>query len=106
MSLGRFGRDADAQADAECNGQDDEEDDEGAPPLELAAAAGMLVGLPDLLIALLNVLDGIDGIVLGLLNDRVLLLHDGGQLLVENGEFRECLFDVLQLIVACAHITK
>lgn len=99
-------RQGDTKADTEGDGQDDEEDDEGAPPLELAAVAGVLVGLLDLLVALLDVLDGVLGVVLGRLDDGVLLLDDGREVLVQRGELEEGLLDALELVVPGSDVAE
>lgn len=94
-----------SETNAKGDGKDDKEDDKGAPPLELATTAGVLVGDLDLFITLLNVLDRVDGIVFGNLNDGFLLLNNCCKFLVENGELGECLLDALQLAVTSAYIS-
>jgi hypothetical protein len=99
-------RKTNTQADAERNGQDDEHDDEEAPPLELSAVGGVLLCLLDLLVALLDVLNGVDGVVLRGLDDGVLLLDQRGELLVQDGEIGQGLLDALELVVAGADIAQ
>jgi hypothetical protein len=99
-------RHGNADADTHGNGDDDEQDDEGAPPLELAAAAGVVCGGLDLLVALVEVLDGLLGVLLGGHDDSVLLLDDGGQLLVKDGQLTDGLLDALQLVVAGANVAE
>ncbi len=95
-----------AQGDAEDGGDDDEDNDEEAPPLELAAVAGALVGLGNLLVAGLEVVDDVLALVLGVGNDRLLLLDHGGELLVQDGELGEGLLDALQLVMAGADVAE
>lgn len=94
------------QTHAQSNGENDEEDDESAPPLETTSAAGVLDTLADLLVTLLDVLDRALGVDLGGDNDVLLLLDHGGEFLEEDGELGEGLLDALQLIVASAHVAK
>lgn len=105
IAAGLFGQ-GDAEGDAEHSGNDDEDDDEEAPPLELAAVAGALVGLGDLLVARLEVVDDVLALVLGVGNDRLLLLDHGGELLVEDGELGEGLLDALEFVVAGADVAE
>lgn len=94
------------QTDTKGDGDDDEQDDEGAPPLELAAATGVFVGLLDLLIALFDVFDCVNGICLCGFNDGILLFNHGREFLVEKGDLREGLLDALQLVMSGANIAE
>lgn len=96
----------DAQANTKTDGHKNEDDNEGTPPLELAAVAGVLVGLLDLLVALLNVVDSILGIGLCGADDGVLLLDDSGEVVVEGSKLGESLLDALELVVAGADVTE
>lgn len=99
-------READTQAHAEGNGKDDETDDEEAPPLELAGAPGVVAGPLDLFVALLDVFDGLLGVVLGGLDGRLLRLHRLGQPDVELGELGERVLNLRELIVAGPDVAK
>jgi hypothetical protein len=92
--------------DTESDGEDDDDDDEEAPPLQLAAVAGVLVGDLDLLITLLNVLNSVDGVRLGSLDDWFLLLDNSCKLLVKEGKLGERLLNALQLAMTGTHIAK
>jgi hypothetical protein len=99
-------RKTDTQTDTECDGKDDEHDDEQTPPLELPAVGGVLLCLLDLLVTLLDVLDGVDSVVLRGLDDGVLLLDQRCELLVQDGELGQGLLDALELVVTGADVAE
>lgn len=66
----------------------------------------MLFGNFDLLVTLDHVFVSVDRICLGGLNDRLLLLDDSGQLLVEDSKLGESLLDALKLAVTGANVAK
>lgn len=86
---------ADTKADTEGNDNDDDDNNQEAPPLEPTGTAGMLIRLLDFLVAMLNVVDSLNSILFGLLNDRVLLFNHDSQLLVQCGKFGKSLFNAL-----------
>lgn len=96
----------DTKTNTKGNGNDDEKNNEGAPPLELAATASVFIGNFDLLVALFNVLDCVLRVRLSSLNDRLLLLDQGSELLVENGKLGKSLFNTLKLTVAGADVAE
>lgn len=96
----------DTKADTEGNDNNDDDTNQEAPPLELTGAAGMVCGDLDLLVALLHIVDGVFGIVLGARENRILLFDHDSQLLVQRGKFGKSLFNVLQFVVACANVAK
>lgn len=97
---------ADTQANTKSHGENDEDDNQSAPPLELAAAAGVVSGRLDLLITLVEMLNGLLGVTFSRLDDGVLLLDNGGELLVENCELADGLLNALQLVVTSAHVAQ
>lgn len=105
MSL--FGLVGFVKADTQADGKSDDDDgDEQAPPLELAAVASVLVRDGNLFVALLDVVDGLLGVLLRSGDDRFLSLDELCHLLVERGQLDERLLDALQLVVAGSNITQ
>ncbi|KUI58520.1 hypothetical protein VP1G_11063 [Cytospora mali] len=102
--LGSLVGEVDAQAHAEGDGQDDDEDDEGAPPLELAGAPGVLDAHVHLLVALLQVLVRLLRLLLGALDDGLLLHDERVQVLEEPRELHDGLLDLQELVVAGADL--
>lgn len=94
------------ETDAKRDNDNDEHNDEEAPPLELATVAGVLVGDLDLLVALLNVLDRVDSVLLGGVDDGFLLLDEDSHLLEQLGDLGERALDALKLAVTGADVAE
>ncbi len=94
----------DLHDDGDDDGDDDEDEDDDAeaPPLEAAGAGGALGGDLDLIVGLGDVLDRILGVVLGGLNDGVLLVDERSDLAEEVGQLVHSLLDTDHLVVAGA----
>jgi hypothetical protein len=97
---------SDTQRNTKDNGNDDEHNNEQAPPLELATVASALDALVNVLGSRLEVVDGLLGVLLRGVNDGLLLLDNGGEFLVEDCELGEGLLDALQLVVSRADVAE
>lgn len=89
-----------SKTDPKRNGQHNEEDYQSAPPLELAAVAGVFVGVINLLDTLFEVLVCVLSVGLGGLDDWILLLNHSREFLVEDSKLSKGLLDALELAVA------
>lgn len=96
----------DTQANPKTNDQEDEENNEGAPPLEAAAAAGVFYSLGHLLVAFVQVGVGLFRLLLGALDDGALLDDKRLEVLEETGQLDDALLDLLELVVPRAYITQ
>lgn len=104
--LGGLVGEVNAQTHSEGDGQDDDEDDEGAPPLELAGAPGVLDAHVHLLVALLQVLIRLLRLLLGALHHGLLLHDERVQVLEEPSELRDGLLDLKEFVVPGADVAE
>lgn len=94
---------ADTETDTQSNGKDNENDNSEAPPLELAATARVVGSTGDLLVGALQVADGVQGLVVNLVEDRVLLDDERVEVVKQAVELQDRLLDALQLVMASAN---
>lgn len=99
-------RQANAETDAQRDGEDDEEDDTRANPLPLARFERMLDSGIDLLVAALEIVYNIVGMLFCSLDRRCLLYYHGVEVLDQVYQFVDGPLNLEELVVPRTHITQ